>query len=51
MEIFLVLNGFEVNATVAEQEKLFLEMASGTLKREELVGWLQGKVVPLSWAN
>ena len=48
MEIYLVLNGFEVNATVDEQEKLFFDMASGKLKREELVDWLQRKVVPLS---
>jgi death-on-curing protein len=51
MEIFLVLNGFEINATVDEQEKLFLGLASGKLKREELVDWLQRKVVPLSRAN
>lgn len=51
MEIFLVLNGFEINATVDEQEKLFLNLASGRVSREDLVGWLQRKVVPLSRVN
>ncbi len=48
MEIFLILNGFEINATVDEQEILFLELASGKVKREELVDWLQRNVVPLA---
>lgn len=51
MEIFLVLNNFEINATVDEQEKLFLDLASGKVSREDLVGWLQRKIVPLSRAN
>lgn len=48
MEIFLVLNGFEIDATTDEQEKLFLDLASGKLRREELVNWLQQKVVSRS---
>jgi len=51
MEIFLVLNGFEINASVDEQEKLFLELASGKVKRDELVDWLRRNVVPLSRIN
>jgi death-on-curing protein len=48
MEIFLVLNGFEINASVDEQEKLFLDLASGNVSREELANWLQSKAVPKS---
>jgi death-on-curing protein len=48
MEIFFVLNGFEINASVDEQEKLFLDLASGNVSREELANWLQRKVVPKS---
>jgi len=51
MEIFLVLNGFEINATVDEQEKLFLELAGSKMKRDELADWLRSTVVPLSRTN
>jgi death-on-curing protein len=48
MEIFLVMNGFEINASVSEQEKVFLDLAGGSLNRKDLVDWLQEKVVSLS---
>jgi len=32
-------------------EKLFLDLASGKVSREDLAGWLQRKIVPLSRAN
>lgn len=48
MEIFLVLNGFEIDAPVDEQEKCFLDMANGKITREELTKSLQHKVVSLS---
>ncbi len=48
MEIFLVLNGFEINASIDDQENLFLDLASGKLARESLAHWLQERVVPLS---
>jgi death-on-curing protein len=40
-ETFLVLNGMEINASVDEQERLVLEIASGELGREAFVKWLQ----------
>jgi death on curing protein len=40
MEVFLVLNGYEVNATVDEQEGVFLAVASGRMTRTELADWL-----------
>lgn len=48
MEILLVLNGYEINAAVDEQEELFLNLASGKIKRQELVEWLEKKIVSLS---
>jgi death-on-curing protein len=36
MEVFLVLNGYEVNAGVDKQEKLFLDMAAGKISRSDL---------------
>lgn len=47
MEIFLVLNGYEIDASVDEQEELFLNLASGKIKRQELVEWLEKKIVSL----
>lgn len=40
MEVFLLLNGHEIDAPVDEQEKLILALASGQLSREELTDWL-----------
>ena len=34
MEVFLILNGLEINASVDEQEKIILAVASGELNRK-----------------
>jgi len=44
METFLILNGFEIDAGIDDQEKTILELASGTLPRQALVSWLRGHV-------
>lgn len=40
-ETFLILNGREINASVDEQERFILAIASGNLKREAFVKCLQ----------
>lgn len=40
MEIFLILNGFEIEANIDEQERIILGVASGNVKREALKDWL-----------
>jgi death-on-curing protein len=40
METFLILNGFEIDADIDEQERLVLHIASGKLSREEFTSWL-----------
>ena len=35
MEVFLMLNGFEVQASVDEQERVILQVAAGDFTREE----------------
>ncbi len=35
LEVTLVMNGFELSASVAEQERMFLSLAAGTVSREE----------------
>jgi len=41
MEVFLFMNGFEVEGEVDEQEALILRLASGELPRDELVAWVE----------
>ena len=45
MEIFLVLNGFEIEADSDVQEATILQVASGALSRENLTVWLRNHVV------
>lgn len=45
MEVFLVLNGFEIDATVDEQEEIILAVAAGDLKREAFTNWLHRHIV------
>jgi death-on-curing protein len=40
METFLVLNGFELDAAVEQQEELMLALAAGELDRPDLVRWV-----------
>ena len=40
MEVFLVLNGFEIKASVDEQEKVILQLAKGELQRDVFTDWL-----------
>jgi len=48
METFLVCNGFEINATVDEQEAVILKVAAGQMGREPFTEWLQQRIVPKS---
>ena len=48
MEIFLVLNGYEINASIDEQEKLFIDLANGRISREKLVEWLEKNIIRVS---
>lgn len=45
MEVFLVLNGFEIAASVDEQEKIILQVASSDLGRDELTQWLREHLI------
>jgi death-on-curing protein len=41
METFLMLNGFEIDAPIDEQERLMLDLAAGRLTRDQLTDWLE----------
>lgn len=47
MEVFLYLNGMELDASVEEQESVILAAASGTLNQADFAGWLSDRVVPI----
>nr|WP_318733637.1 type II toxin-antitoxin system death-on-curing family toxin [Roseofilum sp. Belize Diploria] len=49
MEIFLILNGFEINANVEEQEKIIIQVTSGEITREEFTDWLQSVIIPFEY--
>jgi death on curing protein len=40
MEVFLLLNGHEIDAPVDEQEKIIIHVASGKVSRIELREWI-----------
>lgn len=45
MEVFLVLNGYEIRAPVDEQERVILQVAASEIEREELTAWLRTHIV------
>ena len=47
METFLVLNGFELHASLEESEGTMLALAAGDLSREQLVSWVRAHIKPL----
>ena len=46
METFLVLNGQEIEASVAEQEDIILQVAAGDLDRDGFTAWLRSRLKP-----
>jgi death-on-curing protein len=48
MEIFLVLNGYEIDADVNEQEQVMIDLAAGNISRENLSKWLAGKIIHIT---
>jgi death-on-curing protein len=45
MEVFLVLNGMEIQAHVNDQERFMLALATDEVSREGLTEWLRAHVV------
>jgi death-on-curing protein len=41
MEVFLVLNGFEIHAPMGVQEHVVLQLASGEMELDKFTTWLQ----------
>ena len=47
VEVFLQLNGYEIEASVDDQEDLILGVTAGDVKREDLVFWLKNHLIQL----
>ena len=50
METFLILCGYEIEATMAEQEQIILDPAAGKFTREALANWLKDRVIHITTA-
>jgi death-on-curing protein len=45
LEVFLLLNGHEIDASVDDQEKIIIEIASGKVSRIEFSEWISKHMV------
>ena len=48
LETFLALNGFELDASVPEAERVILDVARGATDRAGFVEWIRNQVRPLA---
>lgn len=48
METFLLLNGYEISASVDDAERIILGIANGKVSRYELLIWLRNHLAPRS---
>ena len=48
MEVFLLLNGWELFGTIEEQERLMLDLADGRMTRAQLTSWLEKHTTKLA---
>jgi death-on-curing protein len=46
MEVFLVLNGQQLDASVDDGERVILGVAAGTIGRDEFAAWIREHLVP-----
>ena len=47
MEVFLLLNGYELEALVDEQEQVIISVASGRISRSEFCEWLAKHLIEI----
>ena len=45
MEVFLYLNGYELDTPTDEQEEIILGVAAGRINRSQLTAWIKQKTV------
>lgn len=47
MEVFLMLNGYEIESGVDEQEQTILNVASGKINRNQFTEWLRIHIIAI----
>lgn len=47
VEVFVTLHGYEIVAPVDEHERLMLDLAAGSMTREQLTDWLEKHLQPI----
>ncbi len=47
MEVFLVMNGYEIEAPIDEQEEIMLKLASSKMERSDFLDWLKDKIIEI----
>jgi death-on-curing protein len=45
MEVFLILNGYEIAASVEEQERIILDIAASRSTRDDLIHWIETHII------
>jgi death-on-curing protein len=45
MEVFLVMNGYEIEAPIDEQEEIMLQLASDKMERSDFLDWLNDNII------
>ncbi len=48
MEVSLILNGFEIEASIDDQEKIILDLAAGKVDREQFTGWVNNHIIHIT---
>jgi death-on-curing protein len=46
MEVFLMVNGYELRSSVDEQERVILDLAAGQLARDAFSEWIKQHITP-----
>jgi death-on-curing protein len=47
MEVFLVMNGYEIEAAIDEQEEIMLKLASSNIERSDFLDWLKDNIIEI----
>jgi death-on-curing protein len=47
METYLLLNGYEITASIDEQESVILGVAAGHLNRDEFFEWIEAHLTEI----
>lgn len=47
MEVFLIINGYELLLDIDEHENIILQVASGEMTKDNFTNWVRTKVTPL----